>query len=102
MHSWRVLLLPYLDQQALYDQYRFDEPWDGRHNRKLADNIGHVYNCSGEQSPAGQKRRTMTSYVAVVGPETMWPGSQSTKLSDIGDGTSNTLMVVEIANSGIH
>ena len=36
MHSWRVLILPFLEQKALYDQYRFDEPWDGPNNGKLA------------------------------------------------------------------
>src|SRR6478735_1777869 len=35
MHSWRVLLLPYLEQKALHRQYRFDEPWDGPNNLKL-------------------------------------------------------------------
>jgi prepilin-type processing-associated H-X9-DG protein len=44
----------------------------------------------------------MTSYVAVVGPDTAWPGARSTKLGDITDGTSNTLLVVEVADSGIH
>src|SRR5579863_7317837 len=34
-HSWRVLLLPFLDQKPLYDRYRFDEPWNGTHNRDL-------------------------------------------------------------------
>ena len=37
MHSWRVLILPFLDQQSLYNQYDFREPWDGPHNIKLLD-----------------------------------------------------------------
>src|SRR6516165_2689000 len=45
MHSWRVLILPFLDQTPLYNQYRFDEPWDGPNNKKLADTILAVYNC---------------------------------------------------------
>ncbi len=44
----------------------------------------------------------MTSYVAVVGPNTIWPGRASTKLTDIRDGTANTAIVVEIVDSGIH
>ncbi len=44
----------------------------------------------------------MTNYVAIVGPGTVWPGEQSAKLSDLTDGTSNTLMIVEIAHSDIH
>ena len=35
MHSWRVLILPYLDQQQLYDQYDFSEPWNGPNNQQL-------------------------------------------------------------------
>jgi len=45
MHSWRVLLLPFLDQKPLFDQYRFDEPWDGPHNRKLVSQIQYAYRC---------------------------------------------------------
>src|SRR5262245_44252816 len=37
MHSWRVLILPFIDHAALYREYRFDEPWDGPNNRKLSD-----------------------------------------------------------------
>ena len=102
MHSWRVLLLPYLDQEIHYAQYRFDEPWNGPNNSKLADKILHVYNCPGENNAAGRSIATLTSYVAVVGPETAWPGSRSTAIGDIKDGTSTTLMIVEVANSGIH
>src|SRR5204863_151662 len=36
MHSWRVLILPYIDHVSLYYEYRFDEPWDGPNNRKLS------------------------------------------------------------------
>src|SRR5437016_5175694 len=35
-HSWRVLILPFIEQQRLYNEYNFDEPWDGPNNRKLA------------------------------------------------------------------
>src|ERR1043165_2482222 len=34
-HSWRVAILPYVEQRSLYDQYRFDEPWDSENNKKL-------------------------------------------------------------------
>ena len=44
-HSWRVLLLPYVDGEELYSLYRFDEPWNGPHNSKLADKIPSVYRC---------------------------------------------------------
>jgi hypothetical protein len=99
IHSWRVLILPFMEQQALYDRYRFDEPWDGPNNRKLHNEIMHVYCCP--SCPKGQPK-TDTSYVAVIGPNTVWPGSKATKFTDLSDGTSNTIMVVETFNSGIH
>ncbi len=98
MHSWRVLILPYLGHQDVYDKYRFDEPWDGPNNRRLLSVVIPEYEC-----PAQPNRPpSMTSYVAVVGPNTIWPGTASTKLTDIRDGTSNTAIVVEIVDSGIH
>jgi hypothetical protein len=92
MHSWRVLILPFLEQQALYDAYNFDEPWDGPNNRKLADRIGSIYLRSGLES---DQART-TSFVAVVGPETAWPGSTPLGYEDLGDGSNETLTVVEV------
>lgn len=99
MHSWRVLLLPFLEQQDLYDQYRFDEPWNGPNNAKLAGVHVDEYECP-EQRYAGTP--IMTSYVAVVGQGTAWPGPTSSRFKDFRNGTSNTLMVVEVADSGIH
>ena len=99
MHSWRVLILPFAEHKALYDAYRFDEPWDGPNNRKLHNQYPAYFCC-----PSGNAKQPKgeTNYVAVVGPETMWPDGKATKCSDIKDGTSSTLMVVEVANSGIH
>jgi len=97
IHSWRVLILPFLEEQALYEQYDFDEPWDGPNNRRLTRAQVDVYRCPEEDGSA----RT-TSYVAVVGEGTVWPGEGSVEFSDVTDEASKTLMVVEIANSGIH
>jgi prepilin-type processing-associated H-X9-DG protein len=93
-----VLILPYLEQKALYDLYRFDEPWDGPNNRKLAEQMSRIYACPSDTNPSP----TETSYVAVVGPRTAWPGEKSSKSRDITDGMSNTIMVVEVHHSGIH
>ena len=45
MHSWRTLILPFLDQAGLYRAYRFDELWDGPHNSQFLDVILPVYRC---------------------------------------------------------
>lgn len=105
MHSWRVLILPFIDQAALYREYRFDEPWDGPNNRKLSDRIllwsdYSFYHCPSDRTASGDVNATMTSYVAVVGRETAWTGDGC--VNEIPDGPESTLMVVEVANSGIH
>jgi hypothetical protein len=99
MHSWRVLVLPYIEQRALYDEYDFNEAWDGPHNRQLADRMPQCFfHCPQDRAAGG----ATTSYVAVVGPETIWPGSEIVPLRDVRDGMSNTILLVEVANSGIH
>lgn len=97
MHSWRVLLLPFLEQQALYDKYCFDEPWNGPNNGALAGVILSVYNCPSDPSSPSSN----TSYVLVTGKEAIWFEDRAPALSDIRDGTSSTIAVVEVANSGI-
>ncbi len=98
MHSWRVLILPFLEQEKLYKQYRFNEPWDGPNNSKLHSQIVSIYRCPSAPTPADGT----TSYVAVVGPRTMWPGDESSSLRDVRDDQDSTLLIVEVHNSGIH
>lgn len=98
MHSWRVLILPFLEQKPLYDRYRFDEPWDGPNNRLLAGSMPTVFRCPSEQAAAPG----VTSYAVVSGPGTVFDGPQSTAFSAINDGTSYTLLAVEFAGSDIH
>ncbi len=102
MHSWRVLLLPFLDHQALYDEYRFDEPWNGPNNILLADRVIEIFNCESENRKANRKGTPMTNYVAVTGERTIWPGRNAITLDDIPDGADKTIAVVEIADSDIH
>ena len=93
----RVLILPWLDQKAIYDQYRFDEPWDGPNNRKLHDLIVPTYAC-----PSHPRQGHSTSYVAVVGPETAWRGAEPMRLEDVHDGPDQTIRLVEVSEPSIH
>jgi len=99
MHSWRVLLLPVLDRHDIYDQYNFDEPWNGPNNSKLHDEIVSLYRCPFDEPFAKQ---TETNYVVVVGPGTMFPGERAVTSREICNDPSRTIMIVEKANSGIH
>jgi beta-lactamase regulating signal transducer with metallopeptidase domain len=91
-HSWRVALLPYLGQRDLYEQYRLDEPWDGPNNRKLLGKIPAVY-----RSPKGAPDSTSSSVFVLTGPGTVFDDEEGTRFSEIKDGTSNTLLIVEAA-----
>ena len=99
-HSWRVLLLPFLQEGALYDQYDFSQPWNGPNNRRLAGGatMPLLYRCLSDRS--GESSAT-TSYVAVVGSDTAWPGERPRRLSEFRH-PSNTILLVEVKNSGIH
>ncbi len=91
MHSWRVLILPFLESSPLHRQYRFDEPWDGPNNRRLAAFVPPPYQCPSQVYADGSR----TSYLAVVGPRTAWPDAAGSRLKDFVDGTPNTIMVIE-------
>jgi len=89
-HSWRVALLPYLEQGNLYRQYRLDEPWDGPNNRQLLAKLPAIY-----RAPRELPGSSNASYFVLTGPETIFDGPQGSGMADIRDGTSNTLLVVE-------
>jgi len=97
MHSWRVLVLPYMEQRVLYEQYDFDEPWNSPHNLEVARQIPSVIRCPRDR----QAGPTDTSYVMLVGPEALCEGAMPTTFADVTDGTSNTIAVVEMSGSGI-
>jgi len=99
MHSWRVLILPYLGYKGIYDKYNFDEPWDGPNNRKLHNIILLAFYCPSDENAV---KHSYTSYTVVVGPGTMFPGAESAGVGPSGDPPGNTLLLVETTNSGIH
>ena len=90
--SWRVHILPFIEQQSLFNQFKLDEPWDSAHNKKLIDKMPKVYATPG--SKVADKH--MTNYLTVRGKDTMFPPGQATRMSHLRDGTSNTAMVLEV------
>src|SRR5262249_45044104 len=91
--SWRVLLLPYLEENELFKKFKMDEPWDGPNNKKLLEKIPSVYAAVGVKP----KEKHSTFYRVFTGPGTVFEGTKGIRLTDITDGTANTILVVEAA-----
>ena len=98
MHSWRVLILPQLDQQALFDRYDMDEPWDGPNNSKLHDQIVDCYRCPSSTSNENLHRLRFDHRPSAQG----LMATKRFDIVDITDGSSNTIVATEIAGSKIH
>ncbi len=96
--SWRVLILPFLENQALYDAFNLSEPWDGSANSKLLARMPSILACPTlhQETEAGR-----TKCVAIIGPGTMFPRANPARFSDIRDGLGGTIMLAEVANLGI-
>jgi prepilin-type processing-associated H-X9-DG protein len=91
--SWRVELLPFLEEVALYNEFHRDEPWDSEHNIKLLEKMPAVF-----RHPNSQAEQGMTVYVGPYGGESIWD-LETTRFRDVTDGLSNTIMVVEVDDS---
>lgn len=89
-HSWRVALLPYLEQDALYRQYKFDEPWDSEANKRVLAQMPAVF-----RSPSDVRPGTFSSYFVLTGPTTLFDGSKGAEFQEVRDGLSNTILTVE-------
>jgi prepilin-type processing-associated H-X9-DG protein len=91
--SWRVAILPYIEQDNLYRQFKLDEPWDSDHNKKLLENtpMPRVFEVVGTTKP-GSKETHMQVF---RGNGAMFDLVQGVKITQIADGTSNTFMVAQ-------
>jgi hypothetical protein len=95
--SWRVLILPFLEQGELYKEFRLDEPWDGPHNKKLLARMPSVFTPFDGSSPP---RPGTTFYQVFVGQGAAFEGRQGLRFrEDFPDGISNTVLIVEAGSA---
>ena len=93
LHSWRTLILPYLEHQALYNTIDLSKPWNHPANSQAFKAQLPIYRC-----PASELPPSYTSYLASVGENSCFLPTNPRPFSEITDGTSNTLLVVEFPN----
>jgi hypothetical protein len=92
--SWRVLILPYIEQKALYDEFKLNEPWDSKHNKKLLKKMPRTF-----AHPTSKARAWETHYQAFAGNGAFFEGKRGLRITDITDGTASTIMFVEAAKA---
>lgn len=91
--SWRVTLLPFFEGKngnALYKEFKLDEPWDSEHNRKLIERMPEIMRSPHSTAAAGR-----TTYLTPIMPGAIFGGSEGMSPKQIGDGLSNTILLVE-------
>ena len=93
-HSWRVASLPFIGELKLYEEYRRNEPWDSEHNKQLLHKMPKTY-----RHPSAPDGTTTRSYIGVVGERAALGKTTGRRMRDMTDGTSNTLLVLEVKTS---
>ena len=90
LHSWRTFILPFLEQKPLYDKIDLTKAWDDPVNAEAYKSTIWAYRCPSADGP-----ETHTTYLAVVTSNSCLRAAEPRLLSEITDGTANTLMVIE-------
>jgi hypothetical protein len=95
------LILPFCECSNVYKQYNLSEPWDGPNNKKLLTDPPPFYACPGDAESV--PRGSATSYLAVVGPDSVWPPGQPRRPGDpaLDAQSGSTALLIETADSGI-
>ena len=98
MHSWRVLILPYLGENTLYQQYDFSVPWDAPRNMELVRKMPSVYAC-----PADPDARLLgeTNYMVIRGAATLFPNQLPFDRRLTPDAAATTILVAEVPSAGM-
>lgn len=89
--SWRVVILPYLGELKLYEEFHLDEPWDSEHNRRLIDRIPRTYAVGTPRAAQGHTR-----FLAPSGKDTFWETEGGLTTKQIADGIEMTICAVRV------
>jgi hypothetical protein len=93
--SWRVAILPYIEERDLYKQFHLDEPWDSPHNREVAKKMPEMY-ADPDPKIRGAAGEGKTTYVVPFANGTVFDSAEGCPMREIKDGTSKTAMIVEV------
>ncbi len=98
LHSWRTLILPYIEETSLYKKIRLDEPWDSEYNQQFHDIILRFYHCRSDHE---NRDNPTTNYFLVTGPGSLFDGSKPTHGEDFPsrDSASETPLLIESSQS---
>jgi type II secretory pathway pseudopilin PulG len=91
LHSWRTLILPYLEEQSLYDSIDLTKSWYDPVNAEARKTFLDCYTC-----PSTDLEEGTTTYLALVGPNWAFGGETQRSLDEFDDGTSKTILFVEV------
>jgi prepilin-type processing-associated H-X9-DG protein len=91
--SWRVELLPFLGEEALYRRFKLDEPWDSLHNKKLLKDMPAVFTSLYNWDPG------KTRFQGFAGKGTLFDGKEGVRKSDVTDGLADTILLVQVSSS---
>ena len=94
--SWRVAILPYIEQDNIYKRFKMDEPWDSPNNKPLSQTMIKTFISPSASIIPAPEGYGMTSYKGVAGPGTIFDAkARKLRMLDVTDGLSNTVMLIE-------
>lgn len=91
LHSWRTLILPYADYREIYEQIDLSKPWNDPVNAEAFKARVRVYNCPSTDLPSN-----LTTYLAILTPNSWFRATESKNLSDFADRQLETIMVIDM------
>ncbi len=91
LHSWRTLILPYIEEEQLYESIDLAKPWDDPANAEACKTRVMAYQC-----PAAPEDDNQTTYLAILTPNSCFRATEPRSLSEVTDGESETMMLIEV------